>query len=171
MAKLSRDTEFDTRTLKPAQMKRIRSLATMTEEQLTRFLRFVTIIRCPQNQIVCREGDEAHSMFLILRGQMRILTEKRRGRPYFLRYLEPGDSFGEIALFDGGRRSATVEAVTDSILLEFDDQRFNRLLVEEPVLANQFLIRVSIQVGSHLRDLTARLNRDTALQEALRFLG
>jgi CRP-like cAMP-binding protein len=119
---------------------------------------------------VVREGEDAHSMFLILEGKMRIVTEKKPGRPCFLRSLAPGDSFGEIALFDGGRRSAAVEAAKDSLLLEFTDQNFKKLLAEKPVLANQFLLRVSVGIGSHLRDLTRRLARDMALRETLRYV-
>jgi CRP/FNR family cyclic AMP-dependent transcriptional regulator len=173
MAKLAqdRDGDFDTRLLKPAHMRHIRSLASMTEEQLARFIPFVRFIRCQQFDVVCREGDEARSMFLILHGQVRILTEKRRGRPYFLRHLEPGDSFGEIALFDGGRRSATVEAAKDSILLEIEQKTFKRLMTEEPMLANQFLLKVAIQLGGQVRDLTTRLSRDTLLQETLRLIA
>src|ERR1700691_83731 len=66
MAKLIKDTEFDTSSLKPAQMRRIRSLATMSEEQLARFLPFVRFVRCGQHDVVCREGEDARSMFLIL---------------------------------------------------------------------------------------------------------
>jgi hypothetical protein len=49
--------------------------------------------------------------------------------------------------------------------------QFKRLLLEDPVLASQFLIRVSIQLGSHVRNLTKRLNNNTALQEAFRLVG
>ena len=163
--------EFDTSILKPGHLKRIRSLATLNEQQLSRFLAFVSFVRCQPGEIVCREGDPANCMFLLLAGQMRILTEKKRRRPYFLRYLEPGQSFGEIALLDGGVRSATVEAVKESLLLQLDDQNFKRLLLEEPNLANQFLLRVCIGLGSHLRDLTSRAGNDAALHEVTKWVA
>src|SRR5581483_8833968 len=119
MARQSDSGEFDTKRLKPAHLRRIRSLATMTEEQLGSFFGYVRFFQCGANEEVCREDEAADSMFLILQGQVRIMTEGRRGRPYFLRFLEAGDAFGQIALLDGGRRSATAEATKDSLLLEF----------------------------------------------------
>ena len=163
--------EFDTTTLRPKQIKRIRSLATLSEEQLARFLEFVSFVRCKPGEIICNEGDNADCMYLLLAGQMRIVTEKKRKHPYFLRYLEAGQSFGEIALLDGGERSATVEAIKDSLLLRLDETGFKRLLQEEPGLGNQFLLRLCIELGSKIRDLTNRAGNDANLKEAAQWVS
>lgn len=163
--------EFDTKKLKPAHLKRIRALADLNEDQLARFLQYVAFVESKQNDKIFHEGEEADCMFLILQGQVRFLTEKKRGRPYFLRYLEAGDSFGEIALIDGGLRSATAEACKESLLLKLDADALEKLIGEEPRLGNQVLLRICLELGAHLRDLTKRVGNDAALREVLQVLA
>jgi CRP/FNR family cyclic AMP-dependent transcriptional regulator len=162
--------EFDTTKLKPAHLKRIRSLAALTEEQIGRFLPYVEFIQRKANDLIFHEGDEADCLFLILTGRVRILSEKKRRRPYFLRYLDAGESLGEVGLIDGRPRSASAEAFKDCLLLKIDREHFDKLMDEEPVLANQFLLRLCTELGTHLRDLTNRVGNDAQLREIVAFL-
>ena len=151
-------------------MKRIRSLAALDEEQISRFLPYVEFIEYRANDIIFREKEEADCLFLILQGKVRVISEKNRKRRYFLRYLEAGESLGEVGLIDGRLRSATAEAFQDCLLLKIDRERFDRMMDEEPVLANQFLLRLCTELGTCLRDLTNRVGNDAVLKEAISFL-
>ncbi|MFP5513222.1 MAG: Crp/Fnr family transcriptional regulator [Alphaproteobacteria bacterium] len=70
-----------------------------------------------QGQVIFEQGDPGVSIFVIVAGQLEVLKRVRR-RFLRLALLEAPEAFGEIAVVDGGPRTATVAAVTDCVLLE-----------------------------------------------------
>src|SRR3546814_19440283 len=56
------------------------------------------------------------------------------GKPVFLSYLPAGSYVGEMALIDGGRRTATVRAAIKSEVIKLDGDAFRRLLARKPQL-------------------------------------
>ena len=86
-------------SLKPGHLRRIKSLALLNEEQLAAILNYVDVVNCAQAKTLFLEGQPGDSMFLILEGQMRVFTTPRSGQSLFLRMLEAGDVFGEVAQF------------------------------------------------------------------------
>ena len=56
------------------------------------------------------------------------------GKPVFLSYLPAGSYVGEMALLDGGRRTATVRAAIQSEVIRLDGAAFRRLLERKPAL-------------------------------------
>jgi NTE family protein len=77
--------------------------------------------------VVIREGDDADRLYLVATGRLRVLVDQNDG-PRIVRELGTGAAIGELALLTGSRRSATVEAVRDSELLELDAEVFHALL-------------------------------------------
>ena len=57
-----------------------------------------------------REGDESNTCYVVRSGHARAVREHGDGRQIALATFGPGDIFGELAMFDDERRSATVEA-------------------------------------------------------------
>lgn len=80
------------------------------------------------------EGGAATAFFIIRRG-----TASVRRADHVLAILEDGDFFGEIALLDGGGRTASVVAETDLELLVCDPRAFQRLINEVPNVAERVL--------------------------------
>jgi CRP-like cAMP-binding protein len=75
------------------------------------------------------EEEETGRFFLILAGSAEVTVKgKKRGT------LGPGSAFGEIALLDGGPRSATVTAVTDVRTFSLASWNFRPFLSEESVM-------------------------------------
>ena len=149
---------MDKSSLKPSHLKRIKSLALLDDAQLGAFLNYIEVLNLAQATSLFKEGQSGDSMFLILEGQMRVSTQKRNsGGSLFLRMLEAGDSFGEIALLSQSPRSATVEATQDSVLIKISAASLQKLLSEQPALAAQFLYHLAKTLGRELSDLTAKL--------------
>jgi CRP-like cAMP-binding protein len=144
-------------TLKPGQLRRIKSLALLSDEQLTAFLDFVEILTCPQSGTLFQEGQPGDSMFLILDGQMRVYSRTRTEEMHFLRMLEAGDAFGEVALLNHAPRSASVEAVRETVLIKMTSDALQKLVSEHPALAAQFLYHLARSFGRILGDLTIKL--------------
>lgn len=88
--------------------------------------------------VVAREGERGIGLFLILEGTARVtIGGKTKAK------LGPGEFFGEIALLDGGPRTATVTAVTDVKLAGITEWVFRGLIMEHPSIALKTLESVA----------------------------
>jgi len=79
---------------------------------------------------VVREGEPGDSFYVIVSGQAKVTSKGRT-----IRRMMPGEHFGEIALLDGGDRTATVETETPMRLLEIRRNAFTKLVRAEPLIA------------------------------------
>jgi CRP/FNR family transcriptional regulator, cyclic AMP receptor protein len=161
---------MDKANLKPAHLRRIKSLALLNDEQLTAFLEYVKVMTCSLSGTLFQEGQPGDSMFLILEGQMRVYTKQKNGEVVFLRLLNAGDAFGEIALLNHAVRSASVEAVQSSVLLTISSLALERIIAEQPALAAQFLYHLARSLGRQLGDLTTKLRAQREYAEIVSFL-
>jgi predicted acylesterase/phospholipase RssA len=80
------------------------------------------------------EGDEAEDLYVVLRGRLRVVTGSGDGGRT-LRVLGPGTAIGELALLTGTARSASVQAIRDSTLLQLGRGRFVELMERDPRFA------------------------------------
>ena len=83
------------------------------------------------NQAIVRRGDVADAMFFIMEGEVEIELMPSPAR------LKQGDFFGEIALVENVRRTATVLSLTDCRLLVLETADFGRLIDQIPELKTQ----------------------------------
>jgi len=81
-----------------------------------------------------REGDDAEDLYVVLRGRLRAVAGVDADRRT-LRVLGPGAAIGELALLTGSVRSASVQAVRDSTLLQLGRGRFVELMERDPHFA------------------------------------
>jgi CRP/FNR family transcriptional regulator, cyclic AMP receptor protein len=88
--------------------------------------------------VLTQQGHREGFFFIVLEGTVRI---ERDGRT--VNILGPGDYLGEIALLDGGPRTATVAADTDVRLLGLTEWMFRGLLAEHPSIALKTLESVA----------------------------
>jgi NTE family protein len=79
------------------------------------------------------EGDVGDRLYVVLSGRLRVLVEDDDGQRV-LRLLGPGAAIGELAVLTETVRSASVQAVRDSELLEVDGPEFRELLQRNPEL-------------------------------------
>jgi CRP-like cAMP-binding protein len=111
-----------------------------------------------RGEILLHRGDPGSSMMIILAGQVRIGFTSLAGLDRVVRIFGPGDVFGEIALLDGGARSADAIALTNGNLLVLERQDFLIRMQNDPRLA----LRI-------LRVLCQRLRSTTLQLEAMMF--
>ncbi len=98
-------------------------------------------VQVPAGRSIVEEGKVGHECFVILSGQA---TVTRDGTT--IAEFGPGDHFGELALLDGGPRTATVTAGTDLDLLVLGQREFLSLLEEVPALSRKVLTTLAGQV-------------------------
>lgn len=70
-----------------------------------------------RGQVVFEQDDEASELFIVRKGVLEVSTLALDGRKHILNVVTKGNLFGEIALLDGGKRSATITALEPTRLL------------------------------------------------------
>src|SRR3546814_17627816 len=88
----------------------------MEETMLGRLARLSQTHRLPRGNLLFQQGEEGDALYGVAEGLIRIWVSGDGGKELTLQLLEPGDVFGAIALLDGLPRSASAEAVEDSLL-------------------------------------------------------
>lgn len=96
----------------------------------------------PTGTIICRQGELGSTFYVILEGHVTATQHTEEGEDRLLSVLHPGSYFGEMALIDNSPRMATITAATPVAVLEFDEEVFDRLVINSPAVANAFLRRV-----------------------------
>ncbi|TCJ17143.1 cyclic nucleotide-binding domain-containing protein [Parasulfuritortus cantonensis] len=110
------------------------------------------------NEPVFREGDEADFLYFVHTGSVSLFIEKFNTRIEIQR-AGSGDWFGEMALYSGGRRTASAATVEDTAFLRVGKEAFRGLLASDPA------IEVKI------RELVDRRNEKLVLDEKMVSIG
>jgi len=108
-------------------------------------------------EVVFREGDESNTSYIVRDGHARAVRQHSDGRTLTLANFGPGEVFGELAMFDSDRRSATIEAIDDLDLLAILGADMQRLMREHPDIA----VKLVVTLGRRLRELNDRLTRQS----------
>lgn len=87
---------------------------------------------------VVKKGDVGDAFYVVLTGQAKV-TDGRR----FLARLLPGDHFGEVAVIDGGPRTANVTTEAPSTLLILSRQDFREAMLNDPELAYHMMTELA----------------------------
>ena len=96
--------------------------------------------------VIARQGVRGESMYVVQSGLVEVLVERPRG-DLKLSTLGQGDVFGEMSLFTGEPRSATVRALGEARVLTVDRRGFLRRVHEDPSLAFLVLQKLSERVA------------------------
>jgi CRP/FNR family cyclic AMP-dependent transcriptional regulator len=108
-------------------------------------------------QAVFREGDSSDTCYVVREGHARAVRSHGDGRTITLATFGPGDIFGELAMFEDERRSATVEALEPASVVGVLGPDMRRLMHEHPQIA----ARLVIALGRRLRETNERLSRQS----------
>lgn len=131
------------------------------EELIERFLEHCHRKMYPSKQLIIREGDPSRDLYYIISGSVSVQVEDAKGREIVLAYLNPGDFFGELGLFDEtNKRSAFVRAKEKCEIAQISYERLKKLNVVFPDL----LLDIASQLAIRLRK-TSRKVSDLALTD------
>ncbi|GCA56029.1 cyclic AMP receptor-like protein [Pseudomonas sp. SCT] len=102
-------------------------------------------------------GDRCESLFFIVKGSVTILIEDDDGREMIIAYLNAGDFFGEMGLFEKEgtekERSAWVRAKTECEVAELSYAKFRELTQQDP----DILYALGSQMAERLRNTTRKV--------------
>jgi CRP-like cAMP-binding protein len=111
----------------------------LPEASLRRIASVATRRRFAKGETVFTQGEAGDALYAVASGRVRISATAVGGQEVFLSIMEPGDTFGEIAVMDGLPRTAGATALEDSTLYMIKRVDFLGLLESEPGLAVHLL--------------------------------
>lgn len=117
-----------------AVLRRNRLFGILEPAEMDAVLGFARQTRVEPQARVFTKGDPGDCLYAILRGRLAVQTESEDAKVMLLNILNAGDVFGEIAMLDGGERTATVVAQETSDLLRVDRRDFLPFLESRPTL-------------------------------------
>ncbi len=110
---------------------RIPLFSELDEKELQTLLKNVRVKTFTTGAVVCREGEEGSSLFVITRGEVAV-TKTSSGKEVRIRNLGEGDFFGEFGFFTDQRRHANITALAESDILEIDREELNGMMKRYP---------------------------------------
>ena len=118
-------------------------------------------------QVLFREGEDSDSLYLVISGRLQASVTGADGQPHVVGEIGRGESVGEMGVFTGEPRRATVTALRDTVLVRIDLAAFAAILKASPALALN-LNRVIIQrlQRQNTSDKVARTVRNVAVLAA-----
>lgn len=111
----------------------------------------------PKGARVFHEGDESDACYVIRAGELRVTREHSDGRAIALATLGPGELVGELAMIDGGVRSASLETLADAELLALSAGDMRGLLERNA----QMTAKLVVALTRRLREANERISRQS----------
>ena len=139
--------------------------ATLPEDDLRHVADLAVTRRFAKKETVFREGDPAAGFFIVASGKVKVFKLSGEGKEQILHVLDPGQTFAEAVIFEGGAYPAHAEALDDAELLFLPKHPFIELLGRRPNVAIRMLASLSrwlkrmtdLAESLSLRDVEMRL--------------
>jgi CRP-like cAMP-binding protein len=126
----------------------------LSKRDLGRVAKIMVARSAAADEVIIKENDQAAGFFIIESGEVDVIRSADGPNPQKLATLGPGDFFGEMALFEGFPRSATVRASKDSELLAMTRWDFTAEMKNHPEIAVSMLpvlVKRLRELESHLQ--------------------
>ena len=146
----------------------------LAAEERAALLAVARPVQYASGEAIVRQGQDAKSLFVVVRGEASVTLAGTSGE---VARLRKGDVFGEMSLLTGEARTATVTAATDCDLIEIDAEGFRSVVMANPsVLDHVASVTASRREGldrhreSHATIASATETRQTLLKRVRQFL-
>jgi CRP-like cAMP-binding protein len=114
------------------------------------------VVTRKNGEIFFRENEPSASMFVLKKGRVAI-SKNWHGQSHLVRFLGPGDCFGEMSLLDLGPRSATVTAIESCEAIEISSDLLFEIHMRDPDQYTLIQMNMGREVSRRLRDAESRL--------------
>jgi CRP-like cAMP-binding protein/uncharacterized protein (DUF2225 family) len=122
-----------------------------------------TLKRYGTDEIIFHQGDPGHEMYILLKGRVKLLVATIDGDNIPVMELSAGDFFGEMSLLEDAPRSATIQALEDSLVIVIDESNFEEIIAQQPALAFRIMKGMSSRIRQ-LNDDLAQLKDTSAIE-------
>jgi len=136
-------------TVQLALLKRVQLFSSLTDTEFGFLTSHVVPRKYAAGEMVFSEGDPCAGLYVVQSGNVRIFKSSAGGREQVLSIDGPGSSIAELPVFDGGGYPASAQALSESTLLFFSREDFQKLCLQYPQVA----LKVLRVIGGRLRRL------------------
>jgi CRP-like cAMP-binding protein len=150
-----------------AALKDIALFRNLTPEKIQRIMEILRKVTFSANEIIMREGDSGDTMYIIMEGAVEVAKslviddtdneESAKNKVFTRLDGKQRAVFGEIALLEELKRTASVKAVTDCVMYEMKKDDFLKVAEEDYELGYRILLNLARIVSARLR----RADEDT----------
>ena len=136
---------------------RVPLFAELSKDELEQVVSVAIPRSFPKGVRVFHEGDDSDACYVVRSGDLRVTREHSDGRAIALATLGSGDFFGELAMLDGGSRSASVETLSDVELLALPAIDMRRVIAAHGEIAAKLIVALT----RRLRETNERVARQS----------
>ena len=140
-------------------LKKIPLFSSLKDDEISAINTLSLTKKCSKDTIILLENEEGDTLFVILKGRVKVTTFSESGKEVIFSILNEGDFFGDMSLLDGKPRSATIISLEESELKLIRREDFTRLIEKHPGIALKLM-----------EELTLRLRKADERIESLAFL-
>jgi CRP/FNR family transcriptional regulator, cyclic AMP receptor protein len=133
-------------------------LKVLDQTELAELLVHAREAKARKGEAIIRQGDDGNALIILLEGQARITVYSANGREIVLEYAGAGTVLGEIALLDGGVRTASVIAMGPLKYLILPRSAFEQTMASNHRIA----LRIMKELASRLRKTNQTIETDRA---------
>jgi CRP-like cAMP-binding protein len=130
-------------------LRKVPLFAECSDRELSSISKSLKEVHFPAGREICKEGETGTGLHVVVEGETKVLVGGRTRRK-----MGPGAFFGEIALLDGGARTATVVADTEVTTVALPVWDFRSILKAHPSLALKMLDEVCRRVRTSEKSLS-----------------
>ena len=109
--------------------------------------------RFPAGEFILWEGDAPDYFYVVAEGRVKIVKHSSTGKEFIIAFFNPGEMFGEVAVFQNKPYPASAQAATDATVLRINKDEFLAFLAGHPEVA----LAIITVLGGRLRDAQNRL--------------
>lgn len=120
-------------------LKKVPLFASMNEDELSALATIAMERRYQKGRIIFMEGEPGEAIYFLKSGLVKVNKQDEDGREHILHYVNPGDVFAEVVLFDAGGYPATAEVVEDAEVGMIRNRDMDYVLVKNPEMALDLL--------------------------------
>lgn len=132
----------------------------LTEAELAALAESSVQRQYPKNTVILNENDSADSLYIIESGRVKVYCSDRNGKEYIVNTMGPGEYFGELALLDDERRSASVRTMEKSGFTIVYKDEFNAVLDRHPNIARTLARNLARRIRRLTRDVKSLALQD-----------
>lgn len=126
----------------------------LEKEQMKEIIMAIRPLSFKKGELVYKAGDMSDSLYIVSKGRVRIYRLSESGKEQLVRFLNPGDFTGELALFNVGQHESFAEAAQDTEICMMRRSDLQELLVKYPSISLKILEEFSSRLQQSERQAT-----------------
>ncbi|MGM8216420.1 Crp/Fnr family transcriptional regulator [Bacillaceae bacterium W0354] len=111
----------------------------LEKEQMDEIMKTVKSLSYKKGEIIYHAGDQSDSLYIVNKGKIKIYRLSETGKEQLLRFLEPGDFTGELALFKQTTHEAYAEAIVNTKVCMIKRSDLQQFLLKYPSISLKIL--------------------------------